>query len=143
MKGDDFIGKMTIGRAALWLAMSEDREQESKIQSDLLQQGYHSVATEVSGPLLNVRQNIVKNVVAAAVNTKVIDNTPMQIHSVTHAMVEALSGVVTAPNAPRPSLKIKVGIVSDQDWVCVALYALTSFHPSYNHEKVGIGTMAR
>lgn len=137
------MDKLTIGRAALWLAMSETREQESEVRTQLNTMGYQCVATEVSGPLLSIRQNIVKNVVAAAVNAKVIDNVPTQIHSVTHAMVEAFGGIVTAPNAPKPNLKIKAGIVSDKEWICVALYARTSFHPSYNHEKVGIGTMAR
>lgn len=134
---------MTIGRAAILLAMSEDREQEKSIRENLKKEGYVSVATEVSGPLIDVRQSISKNIVAAAINTGVITNTPTQVHSVIHAMIEAFGGVVSAHNAPRPNLKIKAGIVSDRDWVCVALYALSSYHPSYNHEKIGIGTMSK
>lgn len=133
--------QISLGRAALLLAMTEDRKEEEEVKKWLASVGYtRAVATEVSGTLHEFKQKVVKNAVAAALNTGVIENAPEKIHSVVHAALEALCGIQVVSMA-NPSLKVKMSIVSDQKWVAVGMFGVSAAYPSTNHERAGLGVM--
>jgi hut operon positive regulator len=133
--------QISLGRAALLLAMTEDRKEEEEVKKWLASIGYtRAVATEVSGTLHEFKQKVVKNAVAAALNTGVIENAPEKIHSVVHAALEALCGIQVV-SMGNPSLKVKMSIVSDQKWVAVGMFGVSAAYPSTNHERAGLGVM--
>jgi len=121
--------------------MTETREEEENCKKVLTAQGYKVVATEVSGQLMEAQQKIIKNAVTAAINTKLIDNDKKHIHSINHAVLEAMHGVVTTSNAPNPSLKLKISVVTDGDWVAVGIFGYSALYFSTNQEKCGLGVM--
>lgn len=133
--------RVSLGRAALLLAMTEDRETEEEVKKWLASRGYtRAVATEVSGTLYEFKQKVVKNAVTAALNTGVIAEEPGEIHSVVHAALEALCGIEILAMA-NPSLKVKMAIVSDGKWLAVGMYGMSAAHPTSNHERAGLGVM--
>lgn len=130
-----------MGRAALILAMTENREREEEVKKWLGLMGYpKAVATEVSGNLSEFKQKVVKNAVTAALNTGVIDNEPEKVHSVVHAALEALCGIELLSMA-NPSLKVKLAIVTDDKWLAGGMFGMSAAYPSTNHERAGLGIM--
>lgn len=132
--------KQTIGRAALSLAMTENRQEEDLQKEKLLSSGYHVVATEVTGPLTEFRQKIIKNTVTAAMNTRVIECNGRHQHALVHAITEAMQGVLISHLA-NPSLKVKVSVVSDGDWIAVGIFGVAALSVFTNHERCGLGMM--
>ncbi len=123
------------------LAMTEDREEEEKVKKWLASKGYKkAVATEISGLLVEFKQNAMKNTVTAALQTGIIDNKPYRIHAICHAVLEAVQGVLPV-NLGNPSMKIKTSIVSDGHWVAVGMYGHSALHILTNHERAGLGIM--
>ena len=58
---EDSGKKLSLGRAAIYLAMTEDRQKEDQEKERLLAMGYSVVATEVTGTLAEFKQKIIKN----------------------------------------------------------------------------------
>ncbi len=136
------LRKMSIGRVAMMLAMTESRDAEEECKMSIMADGSFRkpVATEVSGTLNDFKQKVVKNAVTASIHTNVIEDNPRQIHAVVHAVLEASNGVLIAAMA-NPSIKVKTAIVSDGEWVAVAMYGVTALHIQSNHERAGLGIM--
>lgn len=132
--------KKTLGRSALILAMAEDRKEEERIKEWLRFCGYNAVATEVAGPIDEFKQKVIKNALTAAIQTKVIKEDTRQQHALVHAVMEATNGVLISHLA-NPSLKVKVGIVSDGQWVVVAIFGYAALSIPTNHERAGLGLM--
>ncbi|QGP91631.1 hypothetical protein MGLY_09720 [Neomoorella glycerini] len=123
------------------LAMTDDREEEESIKEWLASIGYKkAVATEVSGPLADFKQKVMKNAVAAALHTGIIENDPRKLHGLVHAVLEATQGILIAALA-NPSIKVKMGIVTDDKWVAVGMFGVTALHVCTNHERAGLGVM--
>jgi len=137
---DEKRPKTTLGRAALMLAMTEDREKEESMKERLLSVGYKAVATEVSGPLSDFKQKLIKNSVSAALNAGVVDNSPQKLHAVVHATLEAVQSILIVSLA-NPSVKVKVSIVTDGLWLAVGMFGSTALHVLTNHERAGLGVM--
>ncbi len=134
-------GRVSIGRAAMLLAMSQDREEEETLKAWLRTKGLDKVvATEVSGQLADFKQKVVKNAVAAALNTGVVGNDPRHLHGVNHAVLEAAQGILLAAMA-NPSIKVKLAIVSNGGWVAVGMFGVAALHLATNHERAGLGIM--
>lgn len=132
--------KKTIGRSALILAMTEDRKEEERIKEWLRASNYNVVATEVTGTLEEFKQKVVKNSLTAATQTKVIKEDMREQHALVHAVMEAANGILVSHLA-NPSLKVKVGIVSDGQWVAVAMFGYAALSIPTNHERAGLGFM--
>lgn len=137
---DTYMSKKTVGRSALLLAMTEERSGEERVKEWLCACGYNAVATEVSGPLDEFKQKLIKNALTAAIQKKVIKEDPKHQHALVHAVMEAVNGVLISHLA-NPSLKMKVGIVSDGEWLAVALFGYAALSVPTNHERVGLGYM--
>lgn len=142
----EILGKIngngiSIGRAAMMLAMTLDREEEESMKDYLKSKGITNVVvTEVTGLFDEYRQKVIKSAVSAALSTKIIRNDPRQIHSVVHATIEANQGVLIA-HLENPSIKMKLGIVSANGWVVVAMFGVTALTVATNHERAGLGIM--
>lgn len=140
MINDEKRPKTTLGRAALMLAMTEDREKEESMKERLVSVGYKAVATEVSGPLSDFKQKLIKNAVSAALNAGVVDNSPQKLHAVVHATLEAVQSILIVSLA-NPSVKVKMSIVTDGLWLAVGMFGSTALHVLTNHERAGLGVM--
>lgn len=132
--------KVSLGRAALSLAMTEDRQEEDREKERLLAMGYNVVATEVTGTLMEFRQKIIKNAVTAAINTRVIQANTKEQHGLVHAIHEAMQGILISHLA-NPSMKVKVSVVADGDWVAVGIFGVAALSMFTNHERCGLGLM--
>jgi hut operon positive regulator len=132
--------QLSLGRATMYLAKTEDRQKEDQEKEKLLAMGYSVVATEVTGTLAEFKQKIIKNTVTAAIKTKVIEDIPKGHHGLVHAITEAMQGVLISHLA-NPSMKVKVSVVSDGDWVAVGIFGVAALSISTNHERCGLGVM--
>lgn len=132
--------KISLGRAAICLAMTQDRQEEDREKERLLIMGYKAVATEVTGTLYEFKQKIIKNTYTAAINTKVIQANPKEQHGLVHAVTEAIQGVMISHLA-NPSMKVKVSIVSDGNWIAVGIFGFAALNMLTNHERCGLGIM--
>ncbi len=128
-----------LGRVAI-LASLTDEAEEPEIKLQMANSGYKLAITFVSGLSNEIRTSFVKAVIACAVKNEIIEKTPGQIHAVLHAALDAFTGVVHAVPADA-SLKLKVAIVTDTNWVAVAIYGDSAFYPLTNHERSGLGVM--
>lgn len=141
MNSEDGMDRdVSLGRAAMLLAMVEDRDEEEVLKDRLKSKGYRTVVTEVSGPLVEFKQKVMKNAVTAALNTGIVDNDGRQMHGVVHAVLEAAQGILIASLA-NPSLKVKTAIVSNGRWVAVGMFGVAALHVATNHERAGLGIM--
>ncbi|MGI6679267.1 MAG: HutP family protein [Dehalobacterium sp.] len=132
--------RKTLGRSALILAMTEDRKEEERVKEWLSSCGYQAVATEVTGPLDEFKHKVIKNSLTAAVQTKVIKESVQHQHALVHAVIEASNGVMISHLA-NPSLKVKVGLVSDGQWLAAAVFGHAALSIATNHERAGLGMM--
>ena len=133
--------QLSLGRAAVCLAMTESRDEEDSYKEIINNQGFKAVATEVSGKLNEILSKIIKNAVTAALNTNLIANNSRYVHAINHAVLEAMHGIVTSPVSPNPSLKLKISVVTDGQWVAVGIYGYSALHFTTNQEKCGLGVM--
>ncbi|HZK53422.1 MAG TPA: HutP family protein [Desulfosporosinus sp.] len=142
--GSEILSKVSgisLGRAAMMLAMTTDREEEESMKDYLKSKGMSNVVvTEVTGLFDEYRQKVIKSAVSAALSTKIIRNDPRQIHAVVHATVEANQGVLIA-HLENPSIKMKLGIASANGWIVVAMFGVTALTIATNHERAGLGIM--
>lgn len=135
------INNISLGRAAMLLAMTLDREEEELMKGYLKSKGITNVVvTEVTGLFDEYRQKVIKSAVSAALSAKIIRNDPRQIHAVVHATIEANQGVLIA-HLENPSIKMKLGVASSKGWVVVAMYGVTALTVPTNHERAGLGIM--
>lgn len=132
---------ITVGRAAMLLAMTVTREEEMGIRQAIAKQGrLHCTVTEVGGRAAEFTHKIQRSVIGAALNSGIIGKVPSHLHALLHATMEAGHGLLV--NAPgSASLSVKVAITRDDAWVAVAVYGMSALHPLTNHERAGLGIM--
>lgn len=130
-----------IGKAALILAMS-DREEEEDLKSQINRKTPHFrlAVTVVTGLTSELNNSFVKAIVGCSLQNNIVRKSGGQIHAVLHAALDALKGVVQQVPA-EASLKLKVAIVADNDWVAVGIYGDSAFYPITNHERSSLGVM--
>lgn len=134
-------GKIPVGKAAMLLVLTANRQEESEVKAELkAQYGYDAVVTEVGGVLRDVKDRVVKNVVNAALNSGILEKKSTHIHPLIHATVEAERGMMF--DAPTDSsIVMKVAIVIGKEWLAVAMYGESAIHVLSNHERAGLGIM--
>lgn len=130
-----------IGKIALLAAMSdEDGEKKLKQEINVPSSKYKLAVTFVTGITSDIKKTFVKSIVGCSLHNGIIIKTSGQIHAVLHAALDAASGVVHQVPA-EASLKIKVAVVSDGQWIAVGVYGESAFYPITNHERSGLGVM--
>lgn len=136
-----FNKKMEVGKAALLLALTTNRQEESEIKTYLQECcGFKTVVTEVGGVLKDIKDRVVKSVVSAAINSGILEKKGQQIHPLIHATLEAEKGMMF-DQPTQSSIVMKVAIVVGSDWLAVAMYGESAIHVLSNHERCGLGIM--
>jgi len=130
-----------IGKLAVITAMSSNAEEGVlKQQAAESYPDWRMAVTVITGLSSDIKSSFVKSIVGCALQNSIVRKTGGQIHAVLHAALDALSGVVHQVPA-EASLKLKVCIVTDSDWVAVAIYGDSAFYPITNHERCSLGVM--
>ena len=130
-----------IGKLALMVAMTDEKE-EAVIKEYVKKNysNYKLAVTFVSGRTSEVKNSFLKSIVGCAIQNEIIEKSGKRIHSLVHAGIDALAGI-THSAAIEGSLKLKVVLVSDPDWLAVAIYGDSAFYPLTNHERACLGVM--
>lgn len=131
---------ITIGRAAMLLAMSQTRKQEEEIKLLIKSCGMQCCVTEVGGIEADFKTQSVRNILGAAYANKIIEKNSIATHALMHAIVEA--GRALFYNMPViTSLKMKYGVVRNDEWICVAAFGDCGMHTLTSHNRSGMGMM--
>ncbi len=134
--------ELSIGRAAMLLAITPTREEEEDIKRVVhsYSGNYKCAITEVSGKISDYEEKVTHAVLGASLNCEVIKKETQQIHALLHATMEASEGM--AIGAPMSAnLVIKIGIVSSETWIAVAMFGQFAYHSLATHERAGLGIM--
>ena len=96
--------------------------------------------TVVSGLTGEIKGSFTKAIVGCSLQNGLVRKSSGQIHAVIHASLDALEGIIKQVPS-EASMKLKVAIVTDEDWVAVAVYGDSAFYPITNHERCSLGVM--
>lgn len=131
---------MTLGRAAMLLAMSQTREQEEEIKQLIKSCGMQCCVTEAGGVESDFKSQSIRNILGAAYANKIIEKNSIATHALLHAAVEA--GRNLFYNMPViTSLKMKFSVVKNDEWICVAAFGDCGMHTLTSHDRSGMGMM--
>lgn len=133
----------SLERSAILLALTETREEEEKLKKSLMEN--HSLrcgVTELGGTVANLQHTgkLTNTVMATAFNTGVIPKEDRKIHALIHATLEASNSIFIHTNS-NASFALKIGLVTDSQWLAVSIYGRSSLHPLLEHARVGLGVM--
>ncbi len=129
-----------IGKLAMLAAMTS-REEEETLKA-LVAEKHTNIklaVTFIYGKRNKIMDTITKSAVGCALQNNIVRANGIDIHAVMHATLEAIGGITN--HLIDASLKLKMSIVSDGNWVAVALYGDSAIHPLTNHERAGLGIM--
>ncbi|HPX62330.1 MAG TPA: HutP family protein [Deltaproteobacteria bacterium] len=130
-----------IGKIALIAAASDAAEEEAiKALVNGADNDQKIAVTFVSGLTGDIKKNFIKSLIGCAIQNELIEKKDTQIHSIVHAGLDALRGIITDLGTDI-SLKMKVAIVRDKSWVAVALYGDSAYSAYTNHERAALGLM--
>ena len=125
--------KEEIGKMALLLAMSEESEELplmaeiSKISSEL-----NAGISFVGGPAEEVSKSVVQTTLSCAKKNGILESKSM--HGLIHATTDAFNRF-SHEGLLIGHLKIKIAIVTNENWLGVAMYGYSSINRALNHEK--------
>lgn len=129
----------TVARAALEMAMTSTREDESARKQHLSDNAIRSTAVDYGGEFSISLQKVVERAVVAARRERVIDGSHQEEGAVAGAAREALFQVM--PKALGLNVGGKVGIAHGGDHVAVAVFfGIGLLH--LNEVAVGLGHRA-
>lgn len=134
------IRNLSLGRAAMLLALSSTREEEENIKIFLMKHGFNCVATEIGGLSDNIKSKILNAAIGAALNRGIIKKESKELHALIHASIEAERGLMLDMPV-NASIAIKLAIVRDESWIAVAIFGQSAIHTLTNHERAGLGFM--
>lgn len=109
-----------IGRAALRLAVTSNRQEEQKVKEELMLLGMKSTAVDFGGEFVQSIVKIVERAVVAAQRQGLVTNTHVGAGAVAGAAHEALRQVKN--KAIGFNVGGKIGIVRFDEHLCVAIY---------------------
>jgi len=135
-----FTEESQVGRAALLLSCTTDKQSEEDLKSALNAEGWKAVATEVGGIASDLPQKITRALVGAALNAGVVDKRPREMHALMHAALEAINGFISLGTL-EASIGAKLAIVRNSNWIAVSMVGDTAYHAVAHHERCGLGVM--
>ncbi len=135
-----FTEESQVGRAALLLSCTTDKNSEEELKSCLVGEGWKAVATEVGGVASDLPQKITRALVGAALNAGVVDKKPREMHALMHAALEAINGFISLGTL-EASIGAKLAIVRNSSWIAVSMVGDTAYHAVAHHERCGLGVM--
>ena len=109
-----------IGRAALRMALTENRKEEYALRDELKEQDIQAVAVNFGGRFLDILPKIYESAIVAAQRQKVISDTHVGDGSVLGAVESAIDqGKIKALGM---NVGGKLGIARWKEHLCVAIY---------------------
>lgn len=134
------ISASRVGKVALLAALSDEKEEIYIKEQISSMKDLRLAVTFVSGVSDFVKRKFIQSLVGCALNNNIIKKKAGHIHATIHAGLEALGGI--SSNVPiEASLKLKVAIARDSQWLAVAIYGESAFSPMTNHERSCMGVM--
>ena len=133
-------GTGDAAKAALYLALSNDINEERRIKESLQEIGWRSVATEVGGISGELSMKVSRALVGAALNSGVVRKSASEMHALLHAAQEAFNSFIPF-GLLETSIGAKIAIVRNSQWIAVAVAGDTAFHAIAHHERMGVGVM--
>ena len=109
-----------IGRAALRMALPENRKEEYALRDELKEQDIQAVAVNFGGRFLDILPKIYESAIVAAQRQKVISDTHVGDGSVLGAVESAIDQVKI--KALGMNVGGKLGIARWKEHLCVAIY---------------------
>ncbi len=114
------FGSDDIGRAALRIALTENRQEEARVKAALAAQGIRSTAVDFGGEFIPSIVKIVERAVVAAQRQGLVTETHVGAGAVAGATHEALEQVNN--KALGFNVGGKIGLARCGEHLCVALY---------------------
>lgn len=114
------ITSIVVGRAAMNMAISEDRQDEKEIQKRLNARDIRSVAVDFGGEYLVSVKKIIERAVVAAERQGLVSANHIgegAVAGATHAALEQIT-----PKAVGLNVGGKIGIARHGEHICVAVY---------------------
>ena len=109
-----------IGRAALRMALTENRKEEYALRDELKEQDIQAVALNFGGRFLDILPKIYESAIVAAQRQKVISDSHVGDGSVLGAVESAIDQVKI--KALGMNVGGKLGIARWKEHLCVAIY---------------------
>lgn len=129
-----------LGRLAMLLAMTQTRELEEEIKRVIVSLNMQCCVTEVGGVENDFKKNLVRNTLGAAYANNIIKKDSIDTHALLHAAIEAGRSSFSASTF-NTSFKMKLAIVKNDRWICVAVFGEGGMHPLSSHNRAGMGMM--
>ena len=114
------ITSIDVGRAAMAMAISEDRQEEQGIRQRLSTRGISSVAVDFGGEYLISVKKIIERAVVAAQRQGLVSSNHVGEGAVAGAAHAALEQIT--PKAAGLNVGGKIGIARQGEHICVAIY---------------------
>lgn len=115
------IGSKCVARAALYMALSPNREEETKIKADLAASGILAGAVDIGGDFSTKVTKFIESALVAAKREGLIAHVHHEEGAVVGAVREAVSQIQL--KALGMSVGGKIGLARYQDHLCVAVFA--------------------
>ena len=128
-----------VARAALSLAMTADREEETALRKSMLEQGIRGAASDYGGDFVSSVLKIVERAVVAAKREGVIEDVHRQEGAVAGAARDAIAQM--SAKAMGFSVGGKIGVARVGEHVAVALFFTVGL-VHLNEVCVGLGHRA-
>lgn len=110
----------SVAKAALLLALSEDREDEERLKADLARRGIRATGVDYGGDFAASVRRIIERTVVAAKREGVIAPTHAEEGATAGAAHEAVQQIL--PKALGLNVGGKIGVARGGDHIAVALY---------------------
>ncbi len=117
---DKGIASVDVGRAALRMALTENRTEEEQLKQQLLERGIRSAGVDFGGEFLPSIRKIVERAVVAAERQNIVTDTHVGAGAVAGAAHEALEQIL--PKALGFNVGGKIGVARCGEHLCVAVY---------------------
>lgn len=114
------LTSLDIGRAALAMAISTDRQEEQAMRQRLQGRGIQAVAVDFGGEYLSSVKKMIERAVVAAQRQGLIEASHVgegAVAGATHAALEQIT-----PKAVGLNVGGKIGVARHGEHVCVAVY---------------------
>ena len=114
------LTSLDIGRAALAMAISTDRQEEQALRQQLQSRGIQAVAVDFGGEYLSSVKKMIESAVVAAQRQGLIEASHVgegAVAGATHAALEQIT-----PKAVGLNVGGKIGVARYGEHVCVAVY---------------------
>jgi len=130
-----------LGKIAIMTSLTnEDEEVAMKSYVKNNHPDIKLAVTFISGLSHEIKGTFIRSIVTCALQNNIILKEGTTIHALVHASIDAMTGIMHSTPA-EGSLKLKVAVASDADWIAVAVYGDSAFYPLTNHERASLGMM--